>query len=733
MRNITARHFTAYIRITATRALFLLLLALPSLTNAQWNNPYPESERNKAIYYNSFSERPKYLDPALAYSSDEYRILCQIYEPVVQYHYLKRPYQLVPLTAREMPSLQNYDSEGNPLPKDAPVEKVARSVWTIRLKEGILYQEHPCFARDNTGKFVYHDLSTKQMKGIRTLFDFERTGTRELRAKDYVYQIKRLADPRVNCPIFSQVLAEYIYGMNGYAKSVSTRLETIRQEREKQLGVLYNREEDERENPIVIDYHSLECPGLRVVDGYTFQIVLNQKYPQFRYWLAMPFFSPMPEEAIQFYEQSPLIKRNINLNRYPVGTGAFRLSYYDPNWRIELKKNENFRDEPYPGAGNKTMPLIEKAVYSMEREFTARWWKFLQGYYDTSGVSSDVFSQAMDLSGTEAHLSDQMKVKGIRLKTSVDPSIFYIGFNMTDPIVGGLEEKKCKLRQALSIAINREEYIQIFNNGRGIVAQSPLPPEIFGHREGAQGVNPYTHRWDPERKAPVRRDISEAKKLLAEAGYANGTGEDGKQLVVEYATVHSPGNAVYLQWLKKQFGKLNVSLRVSETDYNRFREKISSGNFQLFTWGWNADYPDPENFLFLFYGLNGKVKYGGENAANYDNHEYNQLFEQMKTMENGLERQKIIGQMIEILQHDAPWEFGFFPESYVFHYDWVENINMNPMVNNSLKYYDIDVEKRSHYRQTHNKPRIGFIIGALVIVIVVTVPGLIRVIKQELR
>jgi ABC-type transport system substrate-binding protein len=304
---------------------------------------------------------------------------------------------------------------------------------------------------------------------------------------------------------------------------------------------------------------------------------------------------------------------------------------------------------------------------------------------------------------------------------------------MTDPIVGGLEEKKCKLRQALSIAINREEYIQIFNNGRGIVAQSPLPPEIFGHREGAQGVNPYTHRWDPERKAPVRRDISEAKKLLAEAGYANGTGEDGKQLVVEYATVHSPGNAVYLQWLKKQFGKLNVSLRVSETDYNRFREKISSGNFQLFTWGWNADYPDPENFLFLFYGLNGKVKYGGENAANYDNHEYNQLFEQMKTMENGLERQKIIGQMIEILQHDAPWEFGFFPESYVFHYDWVENINMNPMVNNSLKYYDIDVEKRSHYRQTHNKPRIGFIIGALVIVIVVTVPGLIRVIKQELR
>jgi oligopeptide transport system substrate-binding protein len=51
---------------------------------------------------------------------------------------------------------------------------------------------------------------------------------------------------------------------------------------------------------------------------------------------------------------------------------------------------------------------------------------------------------------------------------------------------------------------------------------------------------------------------------------------------------------------------------IRATDYNRFREKMREGTGQMFFWGWNADYPDPENFLFLLYGPNGKVEAGGK-------------------------------------------------------------------------------------------------------------------------
>ncbi len=93
---------------------------------------------------------------------------------------------------------------------------------------------------------------------------------------------------------------------------------------------------------------------------------------------------------------------------------------------------------------------------------------------------------------------------------------------------------------------------------------------------------------------------------------------------------------------------------------------MRKGTGQIFMWGWNADYPDPENFLFLLYGPNGKVEHGGENAANYQNPEFDALFEQMKNMDNGPERQAIIDQMMEILRRDAPWALGLsIPRRFV--------------------------------------------------------------------
>ena len=380
--------------------LWLIILVLWG-TGCIPNNPYPVSEQTQEIYYSTFAEEPKHLDPAISYSSGEYRFIQQIYEPPLQYHYLKRPYQLIPLMAESVPKPRYFDTEGNPLPADVPPEQVATAVYEIRIRPGIQYQPHPCFAKDAAGGFRYHQLTTDDVKEVYEVRDFPETGTRELVADDYVHQIKRLADPRVACPLLS-LLDNYILGMGEYAQALRDALEAEREKRRAVAGATYNQAVDERENPIALDIDAFPFPGVKVVDRYTYQIILKTKYPQFIYWLAMPFFAPMPKEAINFYEQTALKDRNITIDRFPIGTGPYRLDTFKPHKEIILVRNENFHTELYPTEGEVgdreagllddagvTLPLIPRAVYKLEKEYIPRWAKFLQGYYDGSGISSD--------------------------------------------------------------------------------------------------------------------------------------------------------------------------------------------------------------------------------------------------------------------------------------------------------------------------------------------------------
>lgn len=188
----------------------------------------------------------------------------------------------------------------------------------------------------------------------------------------------------------------------------------------------------------------------------------------------------------------------------------------------------------------------------------------------------------------------------------------------------------------------------------------------MGYRDGRAGINPIVYDWIDDQ--PQRKSIKTAKALLAEAGYPNGIDrKTGAPLILYFdVTARSSEDRSKLDWMRKQFQKLNIQLVVRSTDYNRFQDKIRKGNAQIFEWGWNADYPDPENFLFLLYGPQRKVGISGENAVNYDNDEYNQLFEKMKNMEDGAERQLIIDRMVEILRYDAPWLWGIILKTMVY-------------------------------------------------------------------
>jgi oligopeptide transport system substrate-binding protein len=172
-------------------------------------------------------------------------------------------------------------------------------------------------------------------------------------------------------------------------------------------------------------------------------------------------------------------------------------------------------------------------------------------------------------------------------------------------------------------------------------------------------------------------------------------------------------------------------LIIRATDYNRFQDKMRNGNAQIFPWGWNADYPDPENFFFLLYGPNGKAKYGGENAANYQNKNFDALFEQMKHMDNNEARQKIIDDMIEILRYDAPWIWGHHPRSFRLQHEWITNVKPNLMANNTLKYKRIDPKKREQYRQSANQPIVWPIFILLIFIIIMLTPAIISYQRRE--
>lgn len=678
----------------------LALLALAACGRV-WNNPYPDAGVGSEILYRGFAESPHHLDPARSYSVNEVVFTGQIYEPPLQYHYLLRPYTLVPLAATDLPERTLLDSQGRPLPDDAPRERVAASRWTIHIQPGIRYQPHPAFATGPQGEALYFQLEAEDMAGIRSPMDFAHLGSRELVAADYVYEIKRLADPAVNSPIYS-LMSDHIVGFTEFSEKVSVARKALHEE----FG------ED-----AFLDLGSIELAGVEVIDDHSYSITLSGRYPQFRFWLAMPFFAPMPVEALRFYQQPELRARDITIDTYPVGTGPYMLTVNDPNQRMVLKANPHFRGEPYPRRGEPgdraaglledagaSMPFIAKAVYSLERESIPYWNKFMQGYYDDSGVSAESFDQAINLSGGQPRLTRQMRDRGITLQTTVAPSVFYTGFNMLDEVVGGTSPEARKLRRAISISIRYEDYIGIFLNGRGIPAQGPIPPPVFGHLSGRAGLNQYVFEWH-DGKAE-RRPLEEARKLLAEAGYPNGIDPDTGEPLTLYldTTGTSPGAAATLAWYRNQLSQINIQLIIRSTTFNRLQQKMASGNLQLFSLGWNADYPDPENFLFLLYGPNAKATHGGVNVANYTNPEFDALFEKMRDMQNSPERAAIIERMVEILRRDAPWVWGFYPKSYTLSHAWLRNYQPNMMANNELKYLRLEPAMRTQYRVVQNQP-----------------------------
>ena len=691
-------------------AVSIALLAGCSVSN----EPVPEALLKENTFFTSYQETPKYLDSTSSYSNNETPWTYAVYEPPLKYHYLKRPYELIPRTLTQMPEITYLDKSGKKLPANASTDKIAQTVFKLNVQPGILYQPHPAFAKDAQGKLLYHALTEEDLKDKRTPYDFAQKGTRELTAYDYAYAIKRLATPRVKSPAFG-FLSEKIVGLADYGKKIKSFNESLKTGKSaREIGPFGHLP--------WIDFREHELPGVEVLDDHTLQIRVIGKYPQFKYWLAMTFFAPIAWEVDAFYSQPGMVRKNLIANTWPVGTGPYMLTEFVPNARMVLEKNPNYRGGVYPCEGEpsdresgylddcgKRTPFIDKAVSIIEKEGTSVVTKFIQGYYDNPQIERGEPGIAYQVSiedGTGR--SKDILERKIKLPSTIQVGLWYFGFNWLDPVVGEgkTPEQKIrnrKLRHALAIAFDFEEYVAIFEDNRAKPNHSIVVPGLFGHDK--IGHNPLIYEKDAQGNYK-RRSIEEAKKLLAEAGYPNGRdAKTGKPLVINYDTQGvGPGYKARLDWTVKQFEKLNIQVEVRNTDYNRFQDKMRKGAAQFFFWGWLADYPDPENFLFLLYGPNSKVAVDGENASNWRNDEFDALFAKMKDMEDTPERAALIQKMGQIMQEDMPLLYGWSEEYGGAFHQWVYNGKPSNIIRDQLQYLRIDPALRVQKIAEWNKP-----------------------------
>ena len=644
----------------AARGAAAVLAAVAALAGlACTNDPYPDTDADRKVLYLPFDEPPKTLDPQVAYSTIDHSVIGNVYDTLLEYHYLKRPLTLIPGLATGVPE---------PEPREG-----GRVAYRFRLREGVRFHADPSFTESGDG-----------------------LGTRELRASDVAFSLARIADPAVNSPVL-ETLAK-IVGLREFGERLAKRREA-----EPAFASLRIDRQYAEVGPI---------EGVRVLSPYELELVLAEPYPQILYWFAMPFTAPVPWEAVAAYDGEA---GRPSFAEHPVGTGPFVLARYDKRSRIVMERNPDWYGllhpewkapgAVYPSEGEpgdaeqglldpsvvgRPLPMLERIEYRRDKEDIPAFSKFLQGYYDASGIIQESFDRVVQ----EGALSAEMTALGMRLSKTVTPAIYYLGFNMDDPVVGAPGgDRARKLRQAMSLAIDAPEFTRLFMNGRGIPAQSPVPPGIFG--------------YDPSYVNPYRRvDLARAADLLREAGYPDGVDpETGKPLHLSFDTPDAQTRSLLrFQFFVQSWKKLGLDVEIAATSYNQFQDKVRRGAFQLFFWGWVADYPDPENFLFLLWSQMGRTKNGGPNTANYSSARYDALFERMKNLTNGEERTAIIREIRSLLEEDRVWIELFHPEDYALYQGWLRFVKPMGLSVPTAKYRDLDPQQRQEARTAWNRP-----------------------------
>ncbi len=502
------------------------------------------------------------------------------------------------------------------LPEISPDMRTFR----CHLKKGLLFQKSGCFPDDTA---------------------------RKVTARDLVFSILRLADARIQSTGYWLVRGK-IRGIEKFRDATRTA----------PRGSL--------------EPYDRGCEGLRVLDEHTFEIELEQPDPRFVFALAMPYFGAVSRRAVEFYGEK--------FADIPAGSGPFVLTRWDKDYVIRMKRYSDFREEYFREAENpsdrtRRLPLLDEAVCYLVKQPLAAWLMFLQGELDYCALDGENFDALVNENG---QLSSALTRRGIRLFSSPQFEVNYIGFNFADPRLGS----NLPLRCAISLAFDKELRTKI-TNGRLLPIYGPLPPGTDGHLPGFRG--PYG-----------TRNLELARKLLAEAGFPNGIDpETGENLEISFDQAGS--DTFYRQTaelLASDLKQIGIKLRPEFNNRSRFFQKLAKGQSQLFRLSWTGDYPDAENFFQLFYSKNAESC----NRAFYKDPEFDAMYEKIRVMAPSPERIRLYGEMTRRLAEQCPWIFESQPVVFMLTHQWMQNYAPHDFGFARWKYFSVDPAFRRQLR-----------------------------------
>ena len=573
-----------------------------------------KSDSNPNILNTAATQKIKGMDPAGAqdlYSSNE---IMRVFEGLLQFHPLKRPYVLEPLLAEAMPQVSK-----NGL------------VYTFKIRKGVIFHDDAAFPEG---------------KG------------RELKAKDFEYSFKRLADPKVKSTGW-WLFDGRIKGLNEWHDKLV------------KSGTAANYDD--------------EIAGLKALDDYTLQIEVVQPYPQLLYALAMPYSVAVAREVVTKYGDEII--------NHAVGTGPFVLETYKPNEVLIYKKNPKYWEAVYPSEGEpsdrangnladagKRIPFVDGINVRVITEDQPRWLHFMQGDLDLSTVPKDNFKSTIKTKDSSKgfaldnlDLTDEMKAKSIEFSTAVAMDFTYTAFNMESTELPQLKDKR--VRQAISLALDNKESIDIFYNGMASPAQTPIPPGINGYEPTY--VNPYR-----------TGDIEKAKKLLADAGYPDGKGFPE----IPYDSTADATSRQFFDYNSKQLARIGLKLKMVSNTWPALLQRVQQRQAQLWGIAWGADYPDAENFLQLFYGPNAQP--GGMNNSYYKSKEFDALFAKARILQDSPARTEMYKKLGRMVAEDCPVVLGVHRAALTLRYPWLKNLKYDEFAFNRAKYLRIDLEAK---------------------------------------
>jgi oligopeptide transport system substrate-binding protein len=547
----------------------------------------------------------KGYDPALAEDNYSNVEIERVYETLYTYHPFKRPYTVEPLLAEGMPTVS----------KD-------NLTYTIKLRKGIRFIDDAAFPNG---------------KG------------REINAKDFVYSLKRLADPRVQSTGF-WILESRIRGLDEWHAK-------------------YTKDTASKPN------YDEEIEGLKALDDSTVQIILKQPYPQLLNVLVMPYTAVVAKEAVEKYGPEFI--------NHAVGTGPFILSDYNPGDHMTYVKNPAYWGK-FPADGGedagKQLPLVDGVNVRVIVEQQPAWLHFKKGELDFMAIPKDNFATAVSVVDKDKpvtvenlKLGDELAQKHIELYGAVAMDLTYTAFNTESKEIPQLKNKK--VRQAISLALDEREAISLFYNGAATLSQTPIPPGLNG--------------YDPEFKNPYRTgDIEQAKKLLAEAGFPEGKGIPE----IPYDIGPSTTDKQIYEYAQKQFDKIGIKTKPLVNVWPALLKRIQNREAQIWGLAWGADYPDAENFLQLFYGPNATP--GGMNNSYYKNKDFDALFSKARILPDSPARTEMYKKLGRMVAEDCPVILGVHRMAIAVRQPWIKNGMYDEFPYPRAKYIRIDLETK---------------------------------------